>query len=327
AGTGMTLDDYRKLAGAPTSTAPSPSVPSDGIPTLTSEQFAVLTGMSMGSAAPPPELGSPSDAAVAPTSMQPGVVSEAPAGATIGPTTGAPAGVSAGTSNLGSAGPDVAAAAPELDAEPVIDNIHPNDAEPDEGEPADPRVVWVDSVPDRDERRSLQAAGKRWRLKETPGANELFLGPDGKFGWDDFVDIINPLQHIPVVSQIYRAVTGDQAYGLSQFLGAVPFGPISVANAVIDTVVRAQTGRDAGTDLAAAILGIDNRTPEEANLQLAVPPDQFAAGPDAAGPDAGGPDAGGPDTGEYDAVVPGASSIAAVPSPIPSAWTRDGGRA
>ncbi|MBL8708471.1 MAG: hypothetical protein JNL25_04705, partial [Rhodospirillaceae bacterium] len=46
AGTGMTLDDYRKLAGAPTSTAPSPSVPSDGIPTLTSEQFAVLTGMS-----------------------------------------------------------------------------------------------------------------------------------------------------------------------------------------------------------------------------------------------------------------------------------------
>jgi hypothetical protein len=40
---------------------------------------------------------------------------------------------------------------------------------------------------------------------------------------------------------------------------------------VADIVIRAQTGRDAGTDMAAAVLGIDNRTPEEANLKLVMP--------------------------------------------------------
>jgi hypothetical protein len=133
---------------------------------------------------------------------------------------------------------------------------------------ANSRVVLLDHVPDREEQRIITAHGKSWSVKETPGARELFLGPDGKFGWDDFVDIINPLQHIPVVAQIYRAVTGDQAYGLSAFIGAAPFGALSIASAVVDTVIRAQTGRDAGTDMAARIFGIDNRTPEEADLHL-----------------------------------------------------------
>ena len=90
----------------------------------------------------------------------------------------------------------------------------------------------------------------------------------------------DPLQHIPVVAQIYRAVTGDQAYGLSTFIGAAPFGPLSLASAVVDTVIRSQTGHDAGTDMAARVLGIDNRTPEEADLHLVTQPtDQAAAAP------------------------------------------------
>ena len=34
------------------------------------------------------------------------------------------------------------------------------------------------------------------------------FGPDG-FTFLDMLDIINPLQHIPVVSTLYRAITGD----------------------------------------------------------------------------------------------------------------------
>ena len=33
--------------------------------------------------------------------------------------------------------------------------------------------------------------------------------PPQDFTFDDFLDIINPLQHLPIVSMIYRAITGD----------------------------------------------------------------------------------------------------------------------
>ncbi|MGB6086494.1 MAG: hypothetical protein WBF74_07845, partial [Parvibaculum sp.] len=32
----------------------------------------------------------------------------------------------------------------------------------------------------------------------------------GEFGFSDFLDVINPLQHIPIVSSIYRELTGDE---------------------------------------------------------------------------------------------------------------------
>jgi hypothetical protein len=282
---GMTLADYRKLAGpAPASrlASPPPTAPvaaSDGIPNLTPEQFAVLTGMapaadaasqtaaadaaSQTAAADAASQTAAADAAIqAPAAPTPlGGEAAATVDPAADPTTGASRGPTA----------DATADPGDLAAAPGPDGIA-GGAEGGAAETADPRVVWVDAMLDRDDRRMLEAQGKKVRLRETPGAQELFLGPDGSFGWDDFVDLINPLQHIPVVAQIYRAVTGDQAYALSQFVGALPFGPISVASAIIDTTVRAQTGRDAGTDLAASILGVDNRTPEEANLHLVAPP-------------------------------------------------------
>lgn len=280
---GLTLADYRKLAGIPTAqqtlvpqsvpqAAPQPRVTAapagDGIPTLSLEQFAALTGMPLPNAAPetvpssaqsgvplttgPVETVTESDPAVA-------AMSET---AAVPETADAPADTADGVPVLPTDGADIPAAT----AKPATEE--------------NSRVVMLDTYPDREEQRQIAAQGKTWRMKETPGARELFLGPDGEFGWDDFVDIINPLQHIPVVAQIYRAVTGDQAYGLSNFIGALPFGVVSVASAVADTVIRAQTGRDAGTDMAARVLGIDNRTPEEADLHLVTQPtDQAAAAP------------------------------------------------
>ena len=282
---GLTLNDYRKLAGKPPGPAPAPAPEPvsqgtmiDGIPNLTAEQFAALTGLTPMPEAAATEAAPPDDladlAAPEPQAVTP-------------PTVGAPLEMVSPVlqAQLAAANPTADAEAPTVDDLAVDDAIAvaaTPDAAPEaastDPESGDPRVVWLDRVPDRDERRELTATGKRWRLRETPGANELFLGPDGKFGWDDFIDIINPLQHIPVVAQIYRAVTGDQAYAASQFAGAIPFGPISVASAVLDTIVRSQTGRDAGTDIAAAVLGIDNRTPEEANLHLVAPPRGDAIG-------------------------------------------------
>jgi hypothetical protein len=297
--TGMTLADYRRLAGSPAMPSAPPPVaqaspdsastpqvqpaavpaaaPGDGIPTLSLAQFAALTGIT------PPE-GAPIAAAETPQ------IADLATGDVVGTEAdGRPLDLADGV--------PVQPSAAELDPAPGT--------VPAETTASDSRVVMLDTYPDRDEQRSLAAQGKSWRMKETPGARELFLGPDGEFGWDDFVDIINPLQHIPVVAQIYRAVTGDQAYGLSTFIGAAPFGPLSLASAVVDTVIRSQTGHDAGTDMAARILGIDNRTPEEADLRLSP---GYADDADVA------------QSGNAPIQVADASPL---PAMVDSAWTRD----
>ncbi|HEY4164992.1 MAG TPA: hypothetical protein VGM59_18140, partial [Dongiaceae bacterium] len=79
--------------------------------------------------------------------------------------------------------------------------------------PSNPNLVHLKEQPDRDMQMKLRLEHKQWVVDETPGSRQLFFGADGKFGWDDFLDVINPLQHIPIVSQIYRAITGDQING------------------------------------------------------------------------------------------------------------------
>ncbi len=33
---------------------------------------------------------------------------------------------------------------------------------------------------------------------------------NSSYTFDDFIDVINPLQHLPIVSTLYRALTGDE---------------------------------------------------------------------------------------------------------------------
>ena len=49
--------------------------------------------------------------------------------------------------------------------------------------------------------------------------NVSLFGQDG-FTFFDFLDIINPLQHIPVISTIYRSLTGDKIDPGSRIAGA-----------------------------------------------------------------------------------------------------------
>ena len=77
--------------------------------------------------------------------------------------------------------------------------------------------------------------------------------PDFKpFGEDgltfmDLIDIINPFQHIPVLSSFYRKVTGDSIDPASRIAGGTLFfGPIGAAAALINTVVEHETGSDLG---------------------------------------------------------------------------------
>ncbi|WP_114393204.1 hypothetical protein [Oleisolibacter albus] len=73
---------------------------------------------------------------------------------------------------------------------------------------------------------------------------------DGMSFWD-LLDVVNPLQHIPVVNKIYRAVTGDEIKGPARMAGATLFfGPIGLAATAADMAVEHATGKDTVDNIA-----------------------------------------------------------------------------
>jgi hypothetical protein len=151
--------------------------------------------------------------------------------------------------------------------------------------PSDPNVVHLKDAPDRETQRNLMAQHKRWIVDETPGSRQLFFGADGKFGWDDFLDVINPLQHIPIVAQIYRAVTGDQIDGAAELIGSLPFGPLGVIGmmgTVADLAVKDTTGKDIGDNLEAMVFGTgqDKKNPDGTAADPAAMAEAAPAHPD-----------------------------------------------
>lgn len=116
-------------------------------------------------------------------------------------------------------------------------------------------VLVLNQIPDRDTRREYAAKGIKWRVADNPASNKLFFGPDGKFGWDDVLDLINPLQHIPLVNIAYRHFTGDQENGSAELLGAIPFGPLGALSAIADLAIKSTTGKDIGENAIAMITG------------------------------------------------------------------------
>ena len=100
------------------------------------------------------------------------------------------------------------------------------------------------------------------------------------FGFADLLDVINPLQHIPIVSTLYRQLTGDTIAEAPRMMGSALWGgPMGIAAALTDSVVRGETGRDTG---AAAVAWLTD-TPAEPELDSATlaaitPTEQLAVG-------------------------------------------------
>lgn len=89
---------------------------------------------------------------------------------------------------------------------------------------------------------------------EPTNPTEAF-GDDG-FGLDDFIDIVNPLQHLPVVSSIYRAFTGDELSAGARIVGGTLYGgPVGLASAFINGALQEETGKDVGGTVLAALFG------------------------------------------------------------------------
>lgn len=96
-----------------------------------------------------------------------------------------------------------------------------------------------------------------------------------EFGFGDLVDMVNPLQHIPVVGHLYREVTGDSIKSISQIIGGAVFGgPLGAAGGLVNAIVREETGKDiTGNALALAQADeqIEWRKPRQQELAQLAP--------------------------------------------------------
>jgi hypothetical protein len=89
---------------------------------------------------------------------------------------------------------------------------------------------------------------------------------DEPFGFGDLVDIVNPLQHLPVIGTLYRNLTGDQIRPSSAILGGAVFGGFAgAAGSLVNVIIAEETGKDI-TEHALA-LAMPDKPDSDAPLQ------------------------------------------------------------
>lgn len=98
---------------------------------------------------------------------------------------------------------------------------------------------------------------------------------EGPSFWD-FLDVINPLQHIPLVNSLYRNLTGDQITPMARTIGGAVFGgPLGLVASVYENMVTQTSGKDFGEQIANLIGGNGDATidqlPERTAMALETP--------------------------------------------------------
>jgi len=79
------------------------------------------------------------------------------------------------------------------------------------------------------------------------------------FSFWDIIDAINPLQHIPIISTIYRKITGDEMGYASRIAGDTLYGGVlgnmvsSLVSAVANVFIDSTTGKDIGEHMMASV--------------------------------------------------------------------------
>src|SRR5258708_8670911 len=83
--------------------------------------------------------------------------------------------------------------------------------------------------------------------------------PSQSLSFHDLLSSINPLQHIPIVGTIYRAITGDAPPppAVRVIGGILLGGPVGLVTSVANAILEQASGKDLG-DHALAMLGLDH---------------------------------------------------------------------
>lgn len=66
-------------------------------------------------------------------------------------------------------------------------------------------------------------------------------------GFGDLIDAVNPLQHLPVVSVLYRHLTGDTISPAAKVVGDTAYGgPLGLISSLGDMLLQKMTGKGLG---------------------------------------------------------------------------------
>ncbi|UEM03806.1 hypothetical protein JL101_028325 [Skermanella rosea] len=142
---------------------------------------------------------------------------------------------------------------------------------------------------------ATRATPRNWETPVPNGVAENEMPDTGEveMSFWDFVDIVNPLQHIPVVNTVYRELTGDTIKGVSRVIGGGIYGGIvGLVAGVGSAIIAETTGKDPGEHLMAMVTGSGDEEPAAEAPQVAsaeapqpsAPPPATTAAPPAATP-------------------------------------------
>ena len=101
------------------------------------------------------------------------------------------------------------------------------------------------------------------------------------FSFHDLLSIVNPLQHLPIVSTVYRAITGDTIRPFERIAGDSLYGGLwGFVSSVANVGYQEITGKDFGDTVLAFLEGkdanntavADNSTPATSNVASAAQP-------------------------------------------------------
>lgn len=95
------------------------------------------------------------------------------------------------------------------------------------------------------------------------------------FSFKDILDILNPLQHLPVISTLYRAWTGEGIGGVARLVGGAIYGRaggfLGMATSVVNAAIGVFTGKDIGERVYAAVFGDPKASETKALAHASAP--------------------------------------------------------
>jgi hypothetical protein len=113
-------------------------------------------------------------------------------------------------------------------------------------------VTQITIQPESGEVQVRRHMADRTRGPEATGA---LFGEDG-FTLGDVLDVLNPLQHIPFVSTLYRELTGDTISQGAKLVGNTLLGgPLGLLAGIADSIFETETGKDVGATALAMFKG------------------------------------------------------------------------
>ncbi len=111
----------------------------------------------------------------------------------------------------------------------------------------------------REDQAAKIAAEVRARIDGPKQSGQTENVDSGGNLFDAALDAVNPLQHIPGVSSVYRAASGDEINPLASMAGGFLFGgPVGLGIGAVSSFIEILTGKSPAEHAMALLEGVDD---------------------------------------------------------------------